>query len=290
VQLGEVVRVMVPHSQVDASYRAIGYERGLRATLLRTVGYDAGIYTYDAARVTFDDGAGANTSTDTVDTDDVAGPPAIGGNLLLDSNFALGLSTSAYSGAPDTLNAAKLPGWIISDEDNGSGITGISALSVARSEKWVGLSYVSLTIASVTPTSQLITNPRLDNTVTTGGFTVEPGTAYILSMYATETSAANPQSARGFGMTLTWYQADGSASSTATETPKLRTTGELTGPSTEQALRWYATVCAPSDAAYGRLSITFSATGTYHLGGVAFQSVHRFTWGPPPWTPNAYAE
>lgn len=285
VSVGEIVRVVIPHSQVDRDVRVIGYERGLRATLLRTVGYSDTIFDYSASDVTYDDGAGANTSTDTVAVDDNSGLPAVGPNLLLDANFALGLGNT-YTPATTKADAATMPGWIISEGDSGS--TAISALAVARSERWVGLSYVELTIANTNGDPKLISNPRLDNIVTDGGFVVTPGQAYILSAYITETAATNPQSARGFGFTLNWYQSDGTASATASESPKLRTTGELTGPSTERALRWYATTRAPSDAAYGRLSITFSATGTYQVGGVGFQAVNRFVYGPPPWSNGVY--
>jgi len=283
VQLGEIVRAMIPLSGVDTDFRVVGYDRGLGGTLLRLVGYDAGMFDYSSGDVTFDDGVGANTSADTIDTDETTGPPAPGPNLVLDANFALGLGKT-YTPATTKADAATLPGWIISEGDSGS--TAISALAVSRSEKWVGLSYVELTIASTSGDPQLITNPRLDNTVTDGGFTVVPGAFYLLSAYITETSAANPQSARGFSLAVTWYQSDGTTISTTT--PTLRTTGELTGPSTERALRWFAGVTAPSNAAYGRLAIKFTATGTYQVGGVSVQRPARFGLLPAPWANGVY--
>lgn len=283
VELGEIVRLVVPHSQVDADFRVVGYTRGLGSTVLRTVGYDAGIFSYSSGEVSYDDGSGTNTQGDGRDRDETAKGDAVGPNQVLNANFALGLGNT-YTPAATVLDATTLPGWLISEGDGGS--TAISALSISRNEKWTGTCYVQLTIANTAGTPQLRTNSRIDATYTQGGMLVEAGKAYIVSAYVTETSATKPADARGFYFTIEYFQTDGT--SISTDTPKIRSTGELTGPSTERVMRWWGVTRAPTAAAYAQLNIIFDATGTYQVGAVSFNKVNRFIYKPPPWANAAY--
>lgn len=286
VGLGEILRLVGPLQQVDGNYRVVGYDRALHQTTLRTVGYDPAIFDFDASEVAYDDGSGTNTNSGTFDRDE-SGEPAVGANLVLNPNFALGLSTPAFVPAPTQANVAKLPGWIIYEE-SGGGVNDISALAPARSEKWVGNCYLQLTIAATAGNPQLRTNSRLDATLTNGGIVVEPGKPYVFSLYATETSTTKPADAKGFALVAEYFEADGT--SITSETLKIRATGEMTGPNTERAMRWWGVTRAPADAAYAQLTIKFTATGTYQLGAVAFNRANRFLWAPPPWAPSGLAE
>lgn len=260
---------MVPHSQVDASYRVIGYERALRGTALRTVGYSAGIFDFSGSDVTYDDGVGANTSTDTVATDSSGRMPTFGPNLVANAGF--GETGAAYAAGDVVTNTTFLAygnnGWRITETEGG--VTSITAATVVNDISWVGSRYLSMVIAATTGTPQLYTLAP-----------IEVDKAYFASIYVGKSGVSNPQDVRGWYMLIQYYTALGVQVGSDYQ-PTMRTSGETTGAGT--AYRWFATFRPPSTAAYALMAIRYDATGTYYLAGGAVNRVDGFSFVPPPW-------
>lgn len=270
VALGEVLRFVEPLSQVDGLYRVLSLDRSLHQTTVRTAGYSASIFDYDSADITYDDGAGANTSTTTSDT--ATGPrrTANGPNLIPNSGFGTtsgSFSPIAGGTGTDTTFLGGTSGWTIAE--GGAGVTDIGAASVVDSESWIGGRYLSLQIDSVAG------DPNIRTRVT-----VEPGKGYLASLYMGKSGVSAPKDVRGWYCLVRFYNALGTEQGSG-YTPSLRTTGETTGDGT--AARWFFGFTPPSGARYAILFVYFSATGTYRVAGTAINSTDRFAFLPPPW-------
>jgi len=269
VTLNEVVRLIVPTSQIDGDYRVTGYDRSLHATTLRTVGYDAAMFTYDSGAITFDANSGANTLTDETGTDNNSTTPTFGPNLITNAGF--GQTTGAYTPgavvADSTFLAFGNNGWRITETE--VGVTSISSVTVVDSPAWIGGRYLSMVIAATTGVPQIYTLTP-----------VEVAKAYFASIYVGKSGVSNPQDVRGWYVFIQYYTALGVQVGADYE-PVVRTSGELTGGG--EAYRWFCNFRPPATAAYVLFAIRFNVTGTYRLAAGGINRVDGWGFLPPPW-------
>lgn len=274
VRLGEVIRLSHPHADVLGDYRVTAYQRGLRATNLICVGYDPGIFSYTSSDVYYD-GGGANSEADTSNPDTGATPSSPGPNQVLNANFAL--TSGTFTAASTQLNAAFLPGWIISHGT--SSPDAITDVTPTPSRLWVGGGYVEIEVANTDGDPKLRTNSQLSNAVVPGGIVVEPGEPYFFSAYVANDAEA-PEDAIGWRAVLQFFDA-ADAQVGSDVTLSLVSTGETTGQM--GAYRWFSGFRPPASTAYVVLEFRFTSVGIWQIGGVAINRLDRFTWRPPPW-------